>query len=116
MKKIISLLIFWVLSTSVYANEEREACVKYEKEYGWSKGYKVMANVLSGSDLNEAVKSYTRFKSFATYGVVFWGEGQASIFELKYSYGTLDLPMFEQIVEDQEGRKWKIKEGHDFCY
>ena len=97
------------------AAERAEACVKYEKEYGWSEGYAVEATVIDGSELNEKVGSYTRFRSFATYAVVFWGEGEATILELPgMSMGS--LPLFESEVKDQEGRRWKIKEGHLFCH
>ena len=102
------------LSTSVLSAEKQEACVKYKKEYNWSKGYSVIATVISGSDLNSAVGSFTRFQSFATYAVVFWDDDQASILMLPpHSLGS--LPMIESEVEDQYGRKWKIKEGHFLC-
>ncbi|WP_454257448.1 hypothetical protein [Pseudoxanthomonas mexicana] len=101
--------------SSAFAAKRADACVKYEKEYGWSKGYAVEATVLEGSELNEKVGSYTRFSSFATYAVIFWGEGEATILKLPaMSMGS--LPMFEREVEDQEGRRWKIKEGHMFCH
>ncbi|GGK17129.1 hypothetical protein GCM10011394_27890 [Luteimonas terricola] len=100
--------------TSAMAAKRADACVKYEMEYGWSKGYAVEATVLQGSELNEKVGSFTRFSSFATYAVIFWGEGQATILKLPaMSVGS--LPMFEGQAEDQEGRRWKIKEGHMFC-
>lgn len=115
MKKFYSLVILLCISFASFAAEKQEACVKYRKDYGWSKGYSVVATVISGSDLNSAVGSFSRFESFATYAVVFWDEGQASIYKLPASsMGT--LPMFEQEVEDQEGRRWRIKEGHSFCY
>ena len=70
------------VSTLAYAATREEVCVKFEKEYGWSKGYAVQATIISGSDLNSAVGSFNRFKPFSTYAVVFWDENQASIFEL----------------------------------
>jgi hypothetical protein len=99
---------------SANAAERAEACVKYEKEYGWSKSYAVEVTVIEGSELNQRVGSYTRFKAYATYAVIFWGEGEATILELPaMSMGS--LPIFEQAVKDQEGRRWKIREGHSFC-
>jgi len=99
----------------LHGAEKQNACVQYRKDYGWSKGYTVVATVIGGSDLNSAIGSFTKYDSFATYAVVFWGEDQASIFKLPpNSFGS--LPIFEQEVEDQEGRKWKIKEGHFLCY
>ena len=103
------------ISSISIAAERQEACVKYRKDFGWSKGYSVVATVISGSDLNSAVGSFSRFEAFATYGVVFWDKDQSSIYKLPpLSMGS--FPIFEQEVEDQEGRKWKVKQGHNFCY
>lgn len=114
MKKILFILIV-IFSISANAAEKQSACAKYKKEYGWSKGYSVEAIVISGSDLNEAVGSFTRFRAFSTYAVIFWDKDQAVILKLPpFSMGT--LPMFETEVEDQNGRKWKIREGNLFCY
>ena len=115
MKNIFLFALLLSLASFGSAAEKQEACVKYQKDNSWSKGYSVIATILSGSDLNSAVSSYSRFDSFVTYAAVFWGEGQASIYKLPLlSMGS--LPIFEQNVEAQEGRKWKIKEGHNFCY
>lgn len=101
-------------TSPVFAATKEDVCIKYEKEYGWSKGYAVQATIISGSDLNSAVGSYNRFKAFTDYAVVFWDEDQASIFELP-ALSMGNAPMFETKVKDQEGRTWKIKQGHLFC-
>jgi hypothetical protein len=114
MKKTALILILLFNINPVFASSTQEVCIKYEKEIGWSKGYSVEATIISGSDLNTAVGSFSRFKPFSTYAVVFWDQGQASIFELPpLSMGS--APIFETQVKDQEGRTWKIKEGHTFC-
>jgi hypothetical protein len=111
---ILAVALMLLTPSAVFSAERAEACLKYETEYGWSKGYTVTATVLDGFELNEKVGSLSRFKSFSTYAVVFWGEGQATILELPaLSMGS--LPMFEQEVDDQQGRRWKVKEGHFFC-
>lgn len=107
--------LFSLFSTIAVANEKVDVCVRYRADYGWSKGYSVQATVISGSDLNSAVGSINRFKPFSTYAVVFWNQGEASILELPPgSFGS--VPIFDSEVEDQNGRKWKIKEGHSLCY
>lgn len=117
--KIINILAVACLAclctTSALAADKAEVCVKYRKDYGWSKGYTVQGTVIDGSDLNSAVGSFSRFKSFSTYVVVFWDRDQASIFELP-AMAMGGVPMFETEVEDQQGRKWQIKEGHFMCY
>lgn len=96
------------------AAEREEVCVKYEKDYGWSKGYAVEGTVISGSDLNAKVGSISRFKAFSTYVVIFWDDDQATILELSaLSMGS--VPIFESEVRDQQGRRWRIKQGHSFC-
>lgn len=119
MMKALNLLLFagltLLLQPTAFAANKADVCVQYRKDYGWSKGYEVQATVISGSDLNSAVGSFTRFKSFSTYAVVFWDKKEVSIFELPpMTIGS--VPTFETEVEDQQGRKWKIKEGHSLCY
>jgi hypothetical protein len=112
---VVVLLVVGVMAaTHSNAASRDEVCVKYEKEYGWSKGYAVEATIISGSDLNSAVGSFSRFRAFGTYAVVFWSQDQATILELPpMSMGS--APMFETQVRDQEGRAWKIKQGHFLC-
>ena len=101
--------------SDLFAQEKQDACVKYRTEYSWSKGYRIEASVMSGSDLNRAVGSVSRFNAFATYAVVFWGEGQATILKLP-TLSMGNLPIIEQEVDDQDGGKWKIQRGHTLCY
>ncbi|MBA3012346.1 MAG: hypothetical protein KKF12_11995 [Proteobacteria bacterium] len=111
---ILSFCLIFIFSIAS-ASEKAEVCIKYQKDIGWSKGYAVTGTVINGSDLNSAVGSFSRFKPFPTYVVVFWDKGQASIFELpSVTFGS--VPIFATQVEDQEGRLWKMKEGHIFCY
>ena len=58
MKNIILLLLLLSISSISIAAERQEACVKYRKDFGWSKGYSVVATVISGSDLNSAVAEF----------------------------------------------------------
>ena len=115
MKNIFLFVFLLSLSSFGVAAEKQEACIKYQKDNGWSKGSSVVATIISGSDLNYAVGSFSKYDTFATYAAVFWDKNQASIYKLPpLSMGS--LPLFEKEVKDQEDRKWKIKEGHDFCY
>ena len=113
--RFLGVFTLFVFSSVSIAAEKSEVCIKYKKGLGWSKGYAVEGTVVSGSNLNSAVDQFSRFKLFSTYVVVFWDEDQASIFELPRS--TLGrVPMLREIeVEDQEGRKWKMKKGHFRC-
>ena len=111
---LLALLAPTAIFSTAIAAEREEVCVKYEREHGWSKGYAVLGTVISGSDMNSKVGSLSRFKSFSTYVVVFWDDDQATILELPaLSMGS--LPIFESQVRDQQGRLWKLKQGHSFC-
>lgn len=101
-------------ATFASAADREDVCVKYQKDYGWSKGYAVEGTVISGSDLNAKIGSISRFKAFSTYVVIFWAEDQATILELPpLAMGS--VPIFESEVPDQQERRWKIKQGHAFC-
>jgi len=115
MKNIILFFLLLSISSISIAAKRQEAWVKYQKDNGWSNGYSVVATVISSSGLNSAVGSFSRFEAFATYGVLFWDKDQASIYKLP-PLSMVSFLMFEQEVEDQEGRKWKVQEGHSFCY
>lgn len=112
-KGAIVLLLCGVCTLAYGAHHER-ACLKYAVAYGWSQPYEVDAEVISGMDLNSAVGSYTRFKGFATYAVIFWSQDQASIFELP-PYAIDQLPIMPTEVQDQTGRLWKISSDDGVC-
>ncbi len=80
----IALVVIEILAFPVASATERETvCVRYQKESGWSSGYKVQATVLSGVELNQATKSL-RYNALAKYVVVFWDRGEASVLELGF--------------------------------
>lgn len=115
MSKSLLLTTALLISGAAHAADRAPACVKYETEDGWSKSYAVDATILTGSELNHKVGSLTRFNSFATYAVIFWDKNEVTIIKLPGLYMG-SLPIFEKEVEDQLGRRWRIKEGHDFCH
>jgi len=87
---------------------QERLCVKYKTQNGWSKGYSVNVTIISGSELNRRTKSY-RYKSYSTYGVIFWGDDQASVIELKNFFGQFTVLGTNGI--DGEGREWKMNNG-----
>ncbi len=88
--------------------EEVEVCVKYKKEYGWSTGYKVAADLMKGSALNRATNSHLYISS-STYVIVWWDYAECSILRLDYYYGSISVIGVE--ATDQEGRKWKVSQS-----
>lgn len=97
------------------AAEEKPVCVKYRKDFKWSQTYSVQATVKSGSELSAATGEWSRFTSFNSYAVIFWGQNQATILELP-PLSMNDIPMFETDVEDADGRKWKISKRGTVCF
>nr|WP_152665021.1 hypothetical protein [Pseudomonas toyotomiensis] len=103
------------LSNMAIAVDEETVCVKYKKEYGWSQGYEVDAKVISGSELMAATGNYSRFRSYTTYAVIFWGKEQATILEMPAS-SMGSIPMFKSTVKDMDGRDWQIEQSSGFCF
>ncbi len=100
-------------SNPKYSVSDRETvCVKYETNTGWSKGYRVNAHILKGSELNERTRTYD-YSPYSTYVVVFWDEGEASILKLDFYFGSISS--IGNSAEDQYGRKWKVSKS-SFCY
>lgn len=109
----IILITFYANVFAISLNQT-DVCVKYETRSGWSKGYAVQGHLRSGTELNRATNSF-RFKSHSDYVVVFWGEGQATILQLP-AFSSGRVPIYERRVKDQEGRNWRIKSGHMYCF
>jgi hypothetical protein len=96
-------LIFSLMPLQVIAAERVDVCAKYETNGGWSSGYKVSANVMKGTELNAATRSFN-YNSFSTYIVIFWAKEEASVIEMDWPY----LSAIGQGGKDQQGRKWEI--------
>jgi len=86
--------------------------VKYETDTGWSSGYSVVGTVIGGSDLNAATSTFN-YEPLATYVVIFWSEGQASILKLSFYAGSISE--FGQRATDQYGRAWRVAQT-TLCY
>lgn len=96
------------------ANAQTEYAVQTvcAKNIGTGKSYKVEAQIMKGSELNRRVGGYN-FASYSKYVVIFWGEEQASIIELDYSYGPSAIGTEGK---DQNGYRWEISTSTSFCY
>jgi len=94
------------------SGEDAKVCVKYQTQYGWSKGYSVQGTIIKGSDLNRATGTY-KYKYASTYVVVFWDQDEASILELQNFIGTLTSVQVN--AKDQQNRYWKVAKT-DYCF
>jgi YD repeat-containing protein len=93
------------------ASQDR-VCVKYQTESGWSHGYSVEGRILKGSELNQRTHTFD-YNAFSTYVVVFWAQGEASILELAFYFGS--IPIYGVDATDQRGRKWQVSKT-SLCY
>ena len=100
------MLLVLIISVSSFAAERTTVCAKYRKDYGWSKGYQVEATVIRGTELNQKTGTFD-YDGFATYVVIFWAEGEASI--IRMSFPPLGAIPMEG--EDKQGRKWQISKS-----
>lgn len=102
---------FFCLVGANASDDPVKACVKYQRaDYSWSHGYSVTGFLMEGDELNDLAET-SKYTSYRTYYVILWKEGGYSALELSSSY----LSGFEQDVEDQRNRRWRIKKGWDFC-
>lgn len=92
--------------------ERLHLCVKYKAEYGWSTGYSVDASIMKGSILNQKTGTF-KYNLFSTYVVVFWAQGEATIIELAYYFGSLTA--IPTNGKDQYGREWQVAQT-DYCF
>ena len=92
--------------------EVKQLCAKYQTQRGWSKGYSIEAQVMSGRVLNSRTSSYS-YNSLSTYAVIFWSNEQASIIELSYYTGRFSA--YGTRGTDQEGRSWQLAKTR-LCY
>ncbi len=93
-------------------SERLNICAKYQTEAGWSQAYKVSATIVKGSELNSKTGTFN-YSPYSTYAVIFWAEGEASVLEMEYYYGTLSA--YGVDATDQRGRKWHIAHT-TICY
>lgn len=100
---LVTLLIAVFAIPPGHAAEKEVVCAKYRTDYGWSKGYKVDATILNGSELNSETKTFN-YNNLSTYVVIFWEKDRASIIKMGFPY----LTIIGQEGEDQQGKKWEI--------
>lgn len=110
---IIAMTFCAWLSISANASELKEACVKYQRaDESWSNGYKVKAFILTGSELNDVTGS-NHFDDFYNFLFIPWDNEGFTLLKLDYRD---QISIFEKDFEDQNSRKWRVKEGWSTCY
>lgn len=97
---------------SAHASDRMEVCAKMREGYGrTSPGYQVNAIVTTGQELAAKTNDYTDYRIYATYVVIFWASGQATVIEMQFPYITA-IPSQGM---DQEGRTWEVGQFTGIC-
>ncbi|MNK96494.1 hypothetical protein D3C87_1167770 [compost metagenome] len=116
------LMAFTLLTLKAEAKYNQTCIVRYTTEEGWSKKYTVDVTFISGTELNEATNSY-KYSSYSIYGVIFWGEGRASVIKIS-NFLSCGSEVTKSCItntygdikgKDQDDDEWKICVS-DYCY
>jgi len=122
MRYLFLFVFLFLVNIQVQAKYTKSCVVKYETQQGWSKSYTVNVIFITGSELNTATKTYN-YSDYSVYGVIFWGEGQATVIKISTYLGCGDI-VDEQCINgsilnltgtDQDGDEWEICTS-DYCY
>lgn len=106
--KIGLVLVILSFISGAHAKETKDICAKYQTSSSWSKSYAVETTLYSGSELNQAVGSFSKYRPLDLYAVIFWSGNQASVIKLKSPMGTT---LVNQKGEDQNGRNWSLTDS-----
>lgn len=82
-----------------------QVCAKYQTSSGWSRGYRVTVDVVSGGELNRRTSSYS-YNAYSTYVVIFWDSNEASVIRLDSYFGSIST--VGQYGTDRGGRRWSV--------
>ena len=110
LKLFITFLALVFLANFSFAAKQQRACAKY---LNTNRAYLVDVTIISGNELNRKTGSYS-YGPLDTYAVIFWADGQASVIELDYFFGSLNI--FGNRGYDQQGRPWNISTNTTFCF
>lgn len=117
-----AVLTIWIGVHSPAVAKYREDCtVKYATEYGWSTGYEVHCTYITGTELNAATSTFN-YEAFATYAVVFWAQGEASVIRMQGFFfcageatdGCASTTYLPVSGTDQRGRSWMVCSANQY--
>ncbi len=123
MKKIFLVLIALVLTLSFTEAKYVQSCkVKYKSNYEWSQYYNVDVTFMTGYELNTETQTYN-YDMYSVYGIVFWGDGKATIIKIstylacgsEVMKSCIDNQISNLQGEAQDGRDWEICTT-GYCY
>jgi len=123
MKRIFLFITLMIFAIGIANAKYVQTCkIKYKKEYGWSKYYTVDVTFMSGTELNNATRTFD-YDGFSTYAIIFWDKDEATVIkissftgcgtEVKKSCITNKVMNLEG--KDQQNRKWEVC-TNDYCY
>lgn len=107
-----ALLLAGLCPIASHASDNVDVCAKMQEAYGkYSQSYHLQAILTNGQELASKTGDYTDYVFYATYVVIFWGPGQATIIKMAYP----NLTTFPTSGVDQEGRTWMVNQFAGMC-
>ena len=124
-KYILVFIVFSVLfslSIETEAKCRKDAKVKYQAEYGWSKLYTVEVTFMTGYELNTATNTFN-YSAYSVYAIIFWAQNEATVIKLntfllcgsEVTCDCIENMLLDMQGYDQKGDKWNICIS-DFCF
>lgn len=114
MKKLLAPIFAFAAVFSPVVLAVEYSCVQYQRQdYSWGDSYKVPYTIVEGSDLQQATRDYSRYKSYTKYAIVEWPNGGYSAMELKLYESDVPLYSYSRTT-DQSGRTYRIKKAPSY--
>lgn len=110
MRVFLAAMFSIAIASAAAGATQQLACAVY---LNTNTAYKVEITLISGSELNQATGSLS-YNVLATYAVVFWADGQATVIELDMFFGSLNE--IGTYGSDQDGRPWHVSSRTSFCW
>ena len=111
MKKV--MLLFCLILSLSYGDEEQTACLQSKTQNSWSKKYKINGLVYSGIELY-GILPFQKIDVLKYYFIVFWSNNETSIIKINIPYFGGEI-LYNLRGVDQNGIEWRLSNPH-FCY
>lgn len=110
MRVLLAALFSTAIVSAAAGATQQLGCALY---LNTNRAYKVDITLLSGSELNQSTGGLS-YNALANYAVIFWADGQATVIELEFFFGSLNEIGTRGV--DQYGRPWHVSSRTSFCW
>jgi hypothetical protein len=110
MRVLLAAMFSVVIASAAAGATQQLGCALY---LNTNKAYKVQITLIPGTELNLSTGGLS-YNALATYAVIFWDDGQATVIELDMFFGSLNE--IGSYGSDQNGRRWYVSSRTAFCW